>query len=512
MINIKNGKNNKLIKAFCIFLCVLMFPQAVLAADNNIGDADNSGGLHPQLDEMLDYFAEYNLHGLTRDEAFDLMLKNFLTHFPEAVPLMGDSLLRALDGYGGYYPQTSLNAIFNSSGEYWGYGIIMTGKIKSGGYNYGVLIDKLVPYSPAAYSGLKPGDEIIGVDDINVEGLGMIAVSNLLATYEDEVVLTVIRDGETKEFGLYKSSVFIPPVSLETDEETSTGIIKITAFLDFFMVSDLYDALFYLKYNGYENLIIDLRGNSGGNMWYMFNSLNLFVPEEGVELCSLKERDSEPEGVFSSEGGFEFDKICILADRNTASAAEIFALSMRELTGAAIIGERTYGKGVGQYYITMESGDIIAITAFEIFSAHGNGYNKEGIYPDIKILPDVKIVESTEFAQLNFVNIAKIKEGAENSAVLALNQRLSRMGYLSPEDAGEKCTDKTITAVEILQKYNKLPVGLSKIDYNFLEALNYYVSRAAYRYEEADAQFECAMIYITDGWAAAEEYARGFEK
>ena len=210
----------------------------------------------------------------------------------------------------------------------------------------------------------------------------------------------------------------------------------------------------------------------------------------------------------SGGGGIKLDKICVLTNHYTASASEIFALSLKEITGAVLIGEKTYGKGIGQMYKELENKDIVAITAFEITSANGTKYDKKGLEPDIKISPKYSNVKNNIFGQLNFVNCVDIKKGADNKAVLALNQRLARIGYLSPEDITSKCTDKTITAVEIFQMYNKLPVGLSKIDYLFIEFLNYYTAYSEKRFAETDVQFECAKKYIFESTQAAENYAK----
>jgi hypothetical protein len=186
-------------------------------------------------------------------------------------------------------------------------------------------------------------------------------------------------------------------------------------------------------------------------------------------------------------------------------------LSLRDITGAVIIGEKTLVKGIGQYYEELTNGDVAAITAFEVFSSNNTGYNGVGVEPDIKIAPVYTAVGKKTFGQLNFVNCHTIKEGADNSAVLALNQRLCAIGYILPEEVTGKCTEKTVTAVEIFQKYNDLPVGITKIDYIFLEYLNFYADYYYMdKYEEGDVVLECAEIYIQKGESAAKEFAEGF--
>lgn len=543
-------KNKKLKRAVCALLCVLFCFQSVSFAVSatagvpqtrgankdtykysfdekykdyyliaNIEDewAEAIGKIDPAIDELLDLYVELSLYDLTREQAITSMLKKFLIDNYDALPYMGDALLTAYDRFGGYYPQVSTQQIFSNA--YRGYGIALSGKKILDGYKYGAIIEQVFYDTPASRAGLKTGDEIIRIEEINVEGFGMRAVSNLLETYENKVGITVKRGGKEIPVSMLKETVYIPSVSFYPDDGSKTAIIKIADFTDDYMLYDLFDAYEYLKENKYKNIIFDLRGNHGGDLMYMVESLNMFVPEEGTALCTLMDKDGNTETAYSSGDGLKLDKICILVNGESASASEIFSLSLREITGAVIIGETTYGKGVGQYYVSLENGDTAAITSFEILSSNGNSYHKKGVEPDIKLSPKYKEAdkdkedkEDKTFGQLNFVNCRDIKKGADNSAVLALNQRLAEIGYISPEDVSSKCTEQTITAVEIFQRYNNLHIGLSKIDYIFLDYLNYYTSNKPGRYEERDIQLECAGVYISKNTAAAKDYAEGFDE
>ena len=526
---IKNKKVKNAAKTvLCILLCVMFSFQAFAlpAGDSksftptydekykkcySIANLDaetvkSIGKINPIMDELLDAYVEMSLYDLTREQALAAMLKKCLMDYPELIPYLGDSLLKAFDEFGGYYPLDDDGyGIFST--VYFGYGLVLGGKKLLDGNKYYTVIDQIMLDSPAAKAGLKRGDEIIKVENIDVEGLGMNAVSALLRTYKSLVSLTVRRGSKDIKVSMDKDTVYIPAVSFKLDEENKTALLSVDNFLDIYMVYDLYYTLLYFEEHGYKNLIIDLRENTGGNVWNMLEFLNMLIPEEGVSLYSQIYKDGEIESVESTGEGMKFDKICVLTNGNTASASEVFSLSLRELTGAVLIGEKTFGKGVGQFAGPLSNGDEIAITGFEILSAKGNKYHKKGIEPDIKIAPVYTNVKNTAFAQLNFVNCLSIKKGADNKAVLALNQRLARIGYLSPDDMTSKCTDKTITAVEIFQKYNGLPVGISKIDYRFIDHLNYFVSYAAGHYEKDDVQLECAKLYIKENMKTAKDYA-----
>lgn len=467
----------------------------------------NDKSINPQVDEMLDLYEEYGLYGLTREQAADLMVKSFILKNQHVIPEMADSLLRAFDDYGGYYSNTSLGEMFQD--VYWGYGIVFDGKKMSDGHIYGTTVKRLFKDSPALKAGVQIEDEIIKINNINVEGLGLTAVSHLLAAVDDKLELIVKRDGKELKFNMEKDTIYISSILFRTiGEENDTAWITIDNFTDMGMANDFYMITRYMVQEKYKNLIIDLRNNTGGEMEIMVQMLNMLTPDKDVVLCSIEDRDGEVESVTSSGGGIELEKICVLTNNYTASASEIFALSLKEITGAVLIGEKTYGKGIGQMYMELKNEDVVAITAFEILSTNGTKYNSKGLEPDIKISPKFTNVKNNKFEQLNFVNCVDIKKGADNKAVLALNQRLARIGYLSPDDITSKCTDKTITAVEIFQKYNNLPAGLSKIDYLFVEFLNYYTAYSEKRFEETDVQFECAQKYIFENKKTAENYAK----
>lgn len=493
-------------------LCILCACLCFSAVAPVFAAADPAAAGDPFWEELLDIYVENNLHGVTRGEAVSDMIRKLLTDYPELLEYMGDALIKSRDGYGGYYPEKLFSEVY-SAGSFYGYGIKIDGTPALNGHKYHPVISEIFWGSPAEKAGLEPKDEIVKIGGTDLAGLGVNAVSHLLTACADKTDITVIRDGKPLTFSLDKAKITVPAMYFEIFEEEKKALIRIEHFMDtdeeMELFYDMYSLLSYLDYNGFENIVIDLRNNPGGNFFLMLECLNLFLTDEGTVLCSAAYKDGELHDITSSGDGFEFDKIAVLVNGRSASAAEIFALSLREVCGAFIIGEKTFGKGVGQESFTLSTGDIAMITTFEVISPKGINYNKKGVEPDIKISPAYKNVKKAEFGQLNFVNCRQIKKGSENKAVLALNQRLAAIGYLSPEDVSDKCTDKTVTAVEIFQRYGGLPAGINKIDYLFLERLNSYAAALSQsRYETGDAVLECAYIYIARGGEAAKDFVR----
>ena len=505
----KTSTKNKAYKnaaklAVCALLCVMIGGQSI--AFGYDGPRLSIEEIEPGMDELLDLVVELSLYDLTREEAVVVMLRNFLAYNPEMMPYLAEALLTAFDPYGGYYPNITAGELFSS--VYRGFGIVLGGKKTIDGMRYHTVVERVFDESPADEAGLRGGDEIIKINGVNVEDLGVNAVSDFLSVCPDQITMTLRRGDEEDTVSIARSTVFVQSVAFYPNEETKTALIAIDDFLDEYMLYDIDGIVGFLDENNYENIIFDLRGNRGGDVFYMLETLNLFTQGKGVTLYTEIDKNGNAESIESSGHGVAFENICVLVDDNTASAAELFALSLREITGAAIIGEKTFGKGVGQYYMPLSNGDTAAITAFEVLSAKGTSYNGVGIEPDIKISPVYARADKKTFEPLNFVNCCNIKAGADNNATLALNQRLSAIGYILPEDATSKCTDKTLTAVEIFQKCVGLPVGIGKIDYMFIEYLD-FVAEFPFvgSYEERDLGLECAEIYLEKGEQAAKEFA-----
>ena len=472
--------------------------------------------LCPEIDELIELYIEYSLYELTKEEAILAMLKSFLNDYYDIAPYVGDSLLKAFDNFGGYYSNTSVDSLFSGS-TYIGYGIIIESKLIINARRYQPAVQHVIRNSPAESAGVQVGDEFISIGGINIEGFGVEAISNLLASTKGQTEFVLKRGKEKVVVQMTKASVKMESVFYDViDESKKLALLTIADFLDDSLMLELSAILGVLTEKGYENLIIDVRDNQGGSLEYLYKVLDCFILKENVKIGTIEFNKGEKEDIFSTDYGFDFKKMCILTNENTTSAAEAFALSLSELTGSLIIGETTYGKGIGQTYFELDNGDIVGITSLEIISPKGSKYHGTGVKPHISAdLRYVKVdvsVKDEKFEQLNFLNCINIKKNADNKAVLGLNQRLARIGYIMPDDVSSKCTQKTITAVEIFQDYYGLEKGIDKIDYLFLEYLSYLVSYAPTMAVDGDSQLECAVKLMLEGEQAAKDFAKSINK
>lgn len=168
--------------------------------------------------------------------------------------------------------------------------------------------------------------------------------------------------------------------------DESVGYIRITSFLSESLPTEFEEALGAVKADGINKLIIDLRDNGGGSLDLVTRMAELFV-NEGETMCYLNNRSlEEPEAVVStSKTKTEFEKISVLVNGNTASAAELMASILRNKADAVLVGKTTYGKALGQNVFNFASGDYITITTYEVLDANGESYNEEGLVPELML-------------------------------------------------------------------------------------------------------------------------------
>ncbi|HWU44323.1 MAG TPA: S41 family peptidase, partial [Bdellovibrio sp.] len=134
-----------------------------------------------------------------------------------------------------------------------------------------------------------------------------------------------------------------------------------------------------------KNLIVDIRGNSGGGFDQAVKTSELFVPK-GAVIVKTKDRSGKVEAVKSSRGLLNSDvKIFVLTDKETFSGAEFFAAALRESRGAKIVGERTFGKWSVQRLETLPNHFAYKFTVKEFQSPSGNSFQGKGLKPDVEV-------------------------------------------------------------------------------------------------------------------------------
>lgn len=297
-----------------------------------------------------------------------------------------ESLLRGYvsalgDPYARYYSAEGTNTRMNRlNGSVCGIGAI----VYKHPDRHTLCIKHVYDVCPAADAGIMEGDEILTIDSHSVTEMRFYdAVASISHNIGETVELTVDRGGQILNFTVVYSefteqSVFYQLIG-------SIGYIEITDF-NKETVAQFETAVNDLTAKGVNGLLFDLRGNGGGTVNSVTEIIDYLVPN-GV-IMTATYANGKTATVARSDGK-EIDlPMAVLTDGATASAAEIFAASIRDFNKGILVGETTYGKGVMQGTYRFPDGSSVVLTIGEFFTHSGASFNGEGLHPDVEIILD----------------------------------------------------------------------------------------------------------------------------
>ena len=243
--------------------------------------------------------------------------------------------------------------------------------------------------SPSYKAGLKVGDIILKVDGESYEGKNSNDISNYIKNSgKSKIVLTVKRYNEEKDISINLSKVEIPHVSGKVIEQDSKkiGYIKISLF-----ASNSYkqfkNKLDELEKSNIDDLIIDVRDNSGGYLSSVTDICNLFL-DKGKVIYQLEDSKGKVKKKDTTKEKRKYD-IVVLINGGSASASEILASAIKESYGGDIVGTNSYGKGTVQQTKKLLDGSMIKYTTQKWLTPDGNSINEVGVTP-------TKVVELNE--------------------------------------------------------------------------------------------------------------------
>lgn len=250
----------------------------------------------------------------------------------------------------------------------------------------GFLVLEALKGGPALSAGLRAGDLIVAVDGVSCVPAEEHHRSLILGEEGTEVVITVLRDGASRDYTLRRAAVVVP----NTETEVLEGHIGHISCVSF--GSDT-GALFL---DGVETCrdevdcwLIDVRGNSGGFTDAAVEAVGVFAGA-GRHVYLLDGAGNLYYYSYGQEPATDHPAV-VLVDGNTASAAEAFAAGMRDLRGGLIVGSRTFGKGVAQVVFDGESApelfdhDALKVTAYRFYSNGGTTNDRVGVIPTLLV-------------------------------------------------------------------------------------------------------------------------------
>ena len=244
--------------------------------------------------------------------------------------------------------------------------------------------------------GIKAGDVITAIDGEDITDAELSDVVSMIKKKQDEdVVLTVQRQGEdTQEITVKVSDVELPSVFGEMLDE-NTGYIQITEFKG--VTAQQYEETFAdLKDQGMTRLIVDLRDNPGGLLNIVCDILRDILPE-GLIVYTEDKNGNRSEETCDGKNPLDMS-LAVLVNGNSASASEIFAGAVKDYGIGTIVGTTTYGKGVVQSIRQLSDGSAVKLTVANYYTPNGNSINKTGIEPDVEVELDASLVNETEIS------------------------------------------------------------------------------------------------------------------
>ena len=428
-------------------------------SDSNLENLEsiNLPRVTEKLRKIQDLLTDSYLYQENGKDAEEMIYKGFLT-----------SLLQE-DPYAAYYTKEEIEETRNrQKGIYKGIGAAVSEK------EGGPLVEYVYPGSPAEKAGLLAGDVVLKVDGISVESLSLnYIVENLIQGLAgSSLEMVVNRNGEEVTLRITRGEVVIPGSEVgdvaemlklqsgaEKQNETAPqkseeqqpdvkrdvlaklkpGDIGYLSLRGFYMEAvDSFISQYESDIDGKKKvLIIDLRGNPGGDVEAATKLLDYFLPDH---LQKPKRKDSENKTIQTENRGesasssvlevtpnpnrqFEKDKtlllytedkwgkgkdwyakdghevdlpIIILMNQNSASASELFAGTMQDYDRAWVFGTLSYGKGIVQTVRSFPDGSAVEFTTHYYFTPAGRNIHKKGITPDLT----VEMPEADQFTYL----------------------------------------------------------------------------------------------------------------
>ena len=263
--------------------------------------------------------------------------------------------------------------LMKTEGYFGGVGIVLGVKDKD------LTVVAPIEDTPGFLAGIKPGDIIVAIDQINVKDLSLEeAVNKIRGAQGSTVVLSIKRSAEIKDYILNRSNIEIKTVKGEI-LDNNVGYIRIAMFSEK-TATELNKVYQELINKGATAFVLDLRSNPGGLLQASVAAANLFVPQGPV--VSVVHKDGSKE-VYSSNLASINYPLAVLINGGSASAAEILAGAIKDTNAGTLIGTKSYGKGSVQGVIPIGNAEAIKLTIAKYYTPSNVSIDGVGIEPNI---------------------------------------------------------------------------------------------------------------------------------
>ena len=320
------------------------------------------------------------------------------------------------DPYSQYYTQEEYQSLKESNnGTYEGIGAVLSQDPDT----KQVTVMRAYKGSPAQKAGIRDGDIILKVDDLDAASMDLTElVSHIRGSEESKTHIQISRQGSKKplEFDVELDSIEVPTVTSQM-LDGDIGYIQITEFTD--VTEEQFQTdVDYLNKRGMKAMLVDLRDNPGGLVTSVVGILDKILPEGTVvytkdKMGNRNDYDSDEEHQMKLP-------IAVLINGNSASASEIFAGAIRDFEYGTLIGTTSFGKGIVQTILPLDDGSAVKITTAKYYTPSGDYIHKKGIKPDVHVEYEYQS-EDTENYDIQYDN--QVQKGIE-----VLKEKLEKKG------------------------------------------------------------------------------------
>lgn len=275
------------------------------------------------------------------------------------------------------YSDKDVTDNFNETvnGKYMGIGALIMKSEKD------LVIYKVFEDSPSYRAGLKDGDIILKLDDKDTKDMSVNDIASIVKNDGNkEVKLLVKRGEENLDITIVKDMVELPVVSgkVINHNDKKIGYISLSIFSS--VASEQFNKeLVKLEKEGISGLVIDVRGNSGGYLTTVTDIASYFL-KKGDIIYKLEVNDKVTVRKDKTKESRDYP-VAVLIDKNSASASEILASSIKESYNGYVVGTNSYGKGTVQQTLVLSDGSMIKYTIEKWLTPLGNWINEEGVIP-----------------------------------------------------------------------------------------------------------------------------------
>lgn len=364
------------------FLITIVFGAAAGKTDTANTKVSENSVLNEETVDKLDVLKEYiDTYYYEPADATEETLQNGLYN----------GLMDSLgDPYTVYYTKEEFAEFMQESeGTYYGIGAYLN---YSEDNNFG-MISGVIPGSPAEAAGLQSGDIIYKIDGENAQGFEL-----------EEIVSRIRGDkGTTVKLTLYRENEGEIDVEIQRDEinavmvtskmlDNNVGYIQIVEFASV-TTGQFKQAMKDLELQGMESLVLDLRGNPGGDVDVVTAIAEDILPE-GL-IFYMEDKDGNREEYTCGGADFKYPLV-VLVDGNSASASEILSGAIQDAGIGTLVGTQTYGKGIVQGLFELTDGSGLKITIADYYTRNGRNIHGVGIAPDVEIEFDSELYSEKE--------------------------------------------------------------------------------------------------------------------